>query len=43
MTSRQDSVKSRSEILMEVRGISEYLYRILNISEKEIVAIEKKQ
>ena len=43
VTSRQDSVKSRREILMEVRGISEYLYRILNISEKENVAIDKKQ
>ena len=43
VTSRQDSVKSRSDILMEVKDISEYLYRIENISEKETVAVEKKQ
>ena len=42
MTSRQDSVKSHSEILMKVKDVSEYLYSIQNIREKEIVASEKK-
>ena len=38
---QQEYFKSHSEIVMEVKD--KYVYRIQNISEKEIVAIEKKQ
>ena len=42
VTSIQDSVKSHSEILLEVKDTSEYLQRIYSISKKDIAAVEKK-
>ena len=41
VTSIQDSVKSHSEIVLEVKDTGEYLQRIYNISKKDITAVEK--